>query len=1027
MTDAGPGGGVRGSTFIGPTALQVGDHGTQHVQFVYHWKPGYRIEDFPAAARPVRARALAAQPSRLLRAGHQVVPFTGRRTDLDALARWRDEAADPLAIRLVHGPGGQGKTRLAAHFAELSRQAGWTVWQAAVNEADADPLASTPPPETGVGILLVADYAERWPTADLRQLLRGALLTRNSVPVRVLLLARPAGDWWDSLDTWIGDHLDAGASTRLLPPLAADPQARAELFQRARDRFADHLGLPTDQALCIGPPSTLDTDDDYAQVLTIHIAALAAVDARRHDDHAPTDPARASAYLLKRERSYWSELHRPPARVLSTGPTAMGRTVLTATFTRPLARDPHGWDVLHRTGLADTDAAANTLLDDHQRCYPPAHSHTVLEPLYPDRLSEDFIGLTTPPSPDDPSASHPVSGAVTDDWAHQIAQRLILGRTGTDAPAPWTRDTLTVLIETARRWPHVATGQLYPLLTKHPELALHAGGAALAALAGLDHIDVNVLEAIEPHLPTGRHADLDVGVAAITSRLARHRLATTQDPLIHARTNDALAMALSHAGLRDNALTTAQDAHAAWQRLARTTPAYESDLAASLINLGANLSEMGRRAEALTATEQAVEIYRRLAAGNPDAYESDLAASLSNLGANLSEMGRRAEALTATEQAVEIRRRLAAVDPAAYESDLALSLSNLGANLSEMGRRAETLTATEQAVEIRRRLAAVDPAAYEPDLALSLSNLGANLSRVGRRAEALTATEQAVEIHRRLAAGNPDAYEPDLAASLSNLGGDLWKLGRRAEAVTAAERAVAMYRRLAAGNPDAYEPNLAISLSSLGVQLSETGRQAEALTTTEQAVAMYRRLAAGNPDAYEPNLALSLSNLGVQLSETGRQAEALTATEQAVAIRRRLAAVDPAAYEPDLALSLSNLGDDLSKLGRWAEAMTAIERAVRMYRRLAAGNPGAYEPNLAISLYVLASVRFRGEQDLSGALRATSEAVEIYRRLIPMRSHPLLFLSPLREVLSLQVEVLIGLGRLQDAQTVRDWLAANRG
>ncbi|MFJ9689947.1 tetratricopeptide repeat protein, partial [Streptomyces bacillaris] len=675
MTGADPGGveaGVRGSVFHGPTALQVGD-GTQHVQFVYHWKPGYRIEVFPAAARPVRARELIAQPSRLLRAGHQVVPFTGRHTDLDALARWRDEADDPFAVRLLHGPGGQGKTRLAAHFAEVSRQAGWTVWQAAVNEADADPVAITEPPETGAGILLVADYAERWPTTELRRLLREALLNRSSVPVRVLLLARPAGAWWDSLDTWIDGHLDAGTSAHLLPPLAADPQARAELFRKARDRFADHLGLIADPDHPIGPPPALDTDEDYAQVLTIHIAALAAVDARRHDDPAPTDPARASAYLLKRERAHWSELHRHPAGLLSTGPTTMGRTVLTATFTRPLARDPHGWDVLHRAGLADTDAAANTLLDDHQYCYPPTHSHTVLEPLYPDRLGEDFIGLTTPPSPDDSGASHPVSGAVTDDWAHQLSRRLILGRTGigagtgTDTPAPWTRDTLTVLIETGRRWPHIATGQLYPLLTKHPELALHAGGAALAALAGLDHIDITVLKAIEPHLPTGRHTDLDVGIAAITSRLARHRLATTQDPLTHARTNDDLAVRLSYAGLRDNALTAAQDAHAAWHRLTQTTSAHEPGLAASLSNLGTFLSEVGRRAEALKATEQAVEIYRRLAADNPAAHEPGLAASLSNLGGFLSGVGRRAEALKATEQAVEIRRRLAADNPAAHE------------------------------------------------------------------------------------------------------------------------------------------------------------------------------------------------------------------------------------------------------------------------------------------------------------------------------------------------------------------------
>ncbi|MFJ3923995.1 tetratricopeptide repeat protein, partial [Streptomyces sp. NPDC090022] len=758
---------MHNSTFQGPTAMQVGPFSTQHVQFVYQWKPAYRIEDFPGDARPVRARVLAEQPSRLLRAAHQVVPFTGRHHDLGELARWRDAPAEKLAVRLVHGPGGQGKTRLAAHFASMSREAGWTVWQAAVNETGADSMGTSEPPEAGNGILLVVDYAERWPTPDLRKLLQEPLWHRTGQPVRILLLARPAGVWWESLDTWIADTLDIPAEAHPLPPLADHPHARADLFHQARDRFADHLGLPADRADRIATPPDLDTDEDYAQVLTIHIAALAAVDADLHHESAPADPARASAYLLKRERAHWNALHQRPSQPLTTTPEAMGRTVLTATLTRPLAR-PHGWTALQHVGLADSTAAANTLLDDHRYCYPaPAHAVTVLEPLYPDRLGEDFLGLSTPAGPDD--TRHPVPGAVTDDWADQAAHRL-LATADPSAPAPWTRDALTVLIETARRWPHVATGQLYPLLRNRPELALHAGGTALAALAGLDNLDLTVLEAIEPHLPADRYTDLDVGIAAITARLAHHRLATTDDPATRAGIHGTLAIRQYYAGLRDEALTSGQHAVGVWRDLTRTDPTHEPELAAALVNLGAWLSGVGRRDEALTATEEAVDVYRRLAAGGSAANEPNLAAALSNLGAWLSGVGRRDEALTATEEAVDVYRRLAAGEPDTYEADLAASLSNLGNRLSGVGRRAEALTATEEAVAIRRRLTAGDPAAHEPDLATALSNLGNRLSGVGRQAEALTAELEAVEIRRRLVAGNPAAYEPDLARSLSNLG-----------------------------------------------------------------------------------------------------------------------------------------------------------------------------------------------------------------------------------------------------------------
>jgi tetratricopeptide (TPR) repeat protein len=144
----------------------------------------------------------------------------------------------------------------------------------------------------------------------------------------------------------------------------------------------------------------------------------------------------------------------------------------------------------------------------------------------------------------------------------------------------------------------------------------------------------------------------------------------------------------------------------------------------SLTNLGKVLSEMGRRAEALQATQEAVDLYRRLAAQHPDAFLPDLARSLNNLGVDLSALGRRAEALQATQEAVDLYRRLAAQHPDAFLPDLARSLNNLGKVLSEMGRRAEALQATQEAVDLYRRLAAQHPDAFLPDLAMSLHNLG---------------------------------------------------------------------------------------------------------------------------------------------------------------------------------------------------------------------------------------------------------------------------------------------------------------
>ena len=144
------------------------------------------------------------------------------------------------------------------------------------------------------------------------------------------------------------------------------------------------------------------------------------------------------------------------------------------------------------------------------------------------------------------------------------------------------------------------------------------------------------------------------------------------------------------------------------------------------------------------ALAKQIKLYRRQVRQNPEAFLPDLAMSLNNLGAMLSDLGRREEALEATEEAVGLYRGLAEANPEAFLPDLAGSLNNLGSDLSALGRREEALEATEEAVGLYRGLAEANPEAFLPDLAMSLNNLGSDLSALGRREEALEAYEEAV-------------------------------------------------------------------------------------------------------------------------------------------------------------------------------------------------------------------------------------------------------------------------------------------
>src|SRR5580658_5147258 len=77
--------------------------------------PLYLLANWPGDLTSDR-RWLRELPSRMLNASRAVVPFTGRHAEMAQLRRWRDDDR-MLAVQWLHGPGGQGKTRLAAQLA----------------------------------------------------------------------------------------------------------------------------------------------------------------------------------------------------------------------------------------------------------------------------------------------------------------------------------------------------------------------------------------------------------------------------------------------------------------------------------------------------------------------------------------------------------------------------------------------------------------------------------------------------------------------------------------------------------------------------------------------------------------------------------------------------------------------------------------------------------------------------------------------------------------------------------------------
>ncbi|MEV0664667.1 tetratricopeptide repeat protein [Actinomadura luteofluorescens] len=830
-------------------------------------------------------------PSRMLNARFAVVDFTGRRQELADLHRWRQEGPR-LAARWLHAPGGQGKTRLAAQFAQESRADGWKVITAVHG-----PGTVLPPPgsqdlrlDGAVGLLVIVDYADRWPLSHLTWLFSNALLHQSAVRTRILMLARSA-DTWPAIRATLANQ-QAGASAQPLPPLPDnDDGARLEMFTAARDSFASHYDAP---ATGISPPGPLD-HPDFGLTLAVHIAALVAVDAYATGQRPPSDMGALTIYLLDREHLHWAQLYsdgthelNPTERTYATPPEVMNQTVFAAALTGSLTR-PAGTTVLEALQFS---TPAERVIADHAICYPRADlaRDTVLEPLYPDRLAEDFLALTLPGHGSD----YP-----THSWAARTTSAL-LTRDRQKAPSTWAPRAITFLATAAARWPHLGPHHLYPLLRNDPGLAVYAGSAALTALAALQDAEPALLMAIESHFPPGRHVNLDMGIASLSARLAAYRLAKSNDLDEQVEILQLLAIRFSNAGLRE---------------------------------------------DALQVMEQATVLCRRMAAADPTVSDDRLATALNNLGNRLLEVGRREDALTVTLEATEQQHSLAKKDPTVHTAGYALALMNLGNRYSQLGYREKALAATQESMTLYRNLTRQDPAIFEQFLARTLGNLGNQLARLGRQREALSATQEAIDLCRRLAASQPGGHEPDLAMYLNNLGGHLRVLGLPG-AVEATRESVDLRRRMVSGNPSAFEPGLATALTNLSSRLSCAGQYEEALLAAQEAVELYRQLAKKSPAVHEVGLATALSNMGGRLLALGRYEEAVTASREAVALQRRLASGDPQTYEPGLASSLNNLGNRLAVLGRRKEAQKVIRESADLLRRLAVANSTAHGPAL---------------------------------------------------------------------------------
>jgi tetratricopeptide (TPR) repeat protein len=888
-----------------------------------------------------------------------ITPLIGAQAnaELQRLEEWATAGPKTPRLRLLTGPGGAGKTRIASELIKLLRSEGrWAEFYA----------GNPQPHESG---LIVVDYPEERP--DIAEFFDKVANVRT--PMRVLLLSRRSLDWWQNA---------LGARTRHLidkQPIEVGRLSNNDVIVLYRAILTKLSHLATQSAVIDNEAILKWIERDALHTLPLFVRAVAIQSLLQGSDALRYSARDLIQALVDREID---RLNRASKNVGFT--TSAAARIAAIAAVRGSIDIPTLERIAQRTLKIGT-SEPHRVVDDIRRL-PWWRNDSWAAPS-PDIVAAALVYTVLSERAD--MAPEWLWAAINDLTSDTTIERL--GRISHDVGTVYgleqqeLNNWLIQMIEQDTSRARILEFFAYQRL---PGSIAPLGAAACNALLQHSTADkgerAGILNNLAGHLRDSGDRTGALNAAQLAVEIDRELAAARPTEI---EPQQQLAMALitlsncqNESGDRRRALASIQEAVQISRRVETAQPgSHELLFATSLNNLAQHLRATGNRPGALAAIQEAVEILRRLATTHSGALEQ-LALGLNNLANELDASGDPRGALAASSEAVEMYRQVALVYPAAFEQDLAMFLNNLANHISSSGDRPAALATTRESVEIYRRLAKAQPKAFDAALATSLNNLTGRLSDNGDKSEALVAATEALEIGRRQADAHPAAFEVTLADSLNGLSNALSDNGDQAGALAAIQESTAIRRRLARAEPAAFDPGLVISLNNLAGRLKDSGDRPGTLTAVQEATEAYRRLAATEPARYEPELAKRLYMLFVLLSSTEDTPRALAAIEEAASIYRRLATAQPEMFESDLAGALRYLSVLLHVSGDQREALSVARESIQVYRRLATSRPSTFEPDLAVSLRYFSEL-LSNHGDARGAVDAIQEAIEIYQRL----------------------------------------------
>ena len=325
------------------------------------------------------------------------------------------------------------------------------------------------------------------------------------------------------------------------------------------------------------------------------------------------------------------------------------------------------------------------------------------------------------------------------------------------------------------------------------------------------------------------------------------------------------------------------------------------------------LGRAGKDDKSLPLRKKALEMCKRL---HGDADHPKFVECIKSYAVGLSRTGKDNEALSLLKRALEMCERL---HGDADHPKLVECIRSYAVGLSRTGKDNEALPLRKKALEMCERL---HGAGDHPELVECIKSYAVGLSRTGKDNEALSRIKRALEMCERL---QSDVDHPKLVECINRYAIGLSRTGKDNEALPLYKKALEMCERL---HGDADHPELVECINRYAVGLEQTGRDNEGLPFCKKALEMCERLYG---DANHPELVECINRYAVGLSRTGKDNEALPLYKKALEMCDR---IHGDADHPELVECINRYAVGLSRTGKDNDALPLFKSALEMCERL---------------------------------------------------------------------------------------------